>query len=657
MRKIKYWIALVLLVVATAIPESARANNFPTDEIEDFFGESLVFWYNPFETLEIPNRDSCGGYGDIQVSGDTFTEMIWSGLRSAGMTEIQAAAITGTLAQESGHNPFRHEQEFLNACSASALPNCAPGDTSVSCRCSDWNLMNNTDISYGVGILQFSGGRRTNLLRQLEERRSDLLPYMLDPFGVGSNRGLDEVDPSVITDMVGFQLRFMLDELEAAAANSSSNIMYAGPRAFLNQSPQDIDNRWCGGPMSDELGYYICAFQTFTRSCYWSSNGTGRGTPRCAAQHTTNSYLENVIGPHARQILAEFSGRSYTNMGTNAVDISSDGTIFVGDQRMHAVCEALGLSLCLAEAGAGAGWLSSNAAAAAALHSGGPIVVSLGIDHLGDAAAIASTINSLASGAWAGRRIVVAGVPAVDEAMATTVTNAEVQAFNDELSSGITADGVRYCDATISGFSTTDDGINLDTAGAELFYSTLVNTCGRGSNTHCPPGHLVSGGMSLAEAEALAERYNTDPEVLEFMQGRMLNPLPDCPSQDPRRNCSTFSRWFVENFTGVLHEGRVGDGWSVAQNIANQRGWQRGLTSEGAVPRAYSVFSYGDGTSGNNHTGIVVGVEGNSVIIIHAGYCQFGGRAEVMDWDTWSRNRPDLNFAYIPDDELNFGGW
>lgn len=76
-------------------------------------------------------------------------------------------------------------------------------------------------------------------------------------------------------------------------------------------------------------------------------------------------------------------------------------------------------------------------------------------------------------------------------------------------------------------------------------------------------------------------------------------------------NCVTFSQFFLNKFTseGQLHT--MGNGVDVVNNLA-----AKGVPT-GSKPKLYSVFSM-PGAGGFGHTGVVLGIHGDTIIVGHA---------------------------------------
>jgi hypothetical protein len=83
--------------------------------------------------------------GRAVISGNTAAEKIWSGLLSLGFTKEQAAGIMGNMQHESNNfNPVQHEGSQYQ-------------------KYWPMNLDGNPEIAYGLGLIQWSFGRRINM--------------------------------------------------------------------------------------------------------------------------------------------------------------------------------------------------------------------------------------------------------------------------------------------------------------------------------------------------------------------------------------------------------------------------------------------------------------------------------------------------------------
>lgn len=136
--------------------------------------------------------------GTAVIKGSTAKEKIWSGLTSVGFTEEQAAGIMGNMQNESGFNPVRHETKQKN--------NFWPYD-----------IENGTDHAYGIGLIQWSRGRRVNFLAYIKQQAPDLMHYFKEPdtYGmVGGDKFIEIVNNETdVNDLMSLSVTYLYDEI------------------------------------------------------------------------------------------------------------------------------------------------------------------------------------------------------------------------------------------------------------------------------------------------------------------------------------------------------------------------------------------------------------------------------------------------------------
>lgn len=173
-----------------------------------------------------------------------------------------------------------------------------------------------------------------------------------------------------------------------------------------------------------------------------------------------------------------------------------------------------------------------------------------------------------------------------------------------------------------------------------------------GSSVECNTGTLVSGGLTLKEAEAIVQPYiDKQNETLNQksnvdFDGVTLYYYDDCGST--LTNCVAFSRWFLAKYTNV-DRGLIPavDGGSYVSAMVNN-----GFEDGGHTPRAYAVFSSTAVSTGAGHTGVVLGVdEERGKIVIGEAACSGSGvsntgftGAKEYDLSTYQSN--SYTYAY-----------
>ncbi|MER6520110.1 phage tail tip lysozyme [Streptomyces sp. NPDC001553] len=158
---------------------------------------------------------------------------------------------------------------------------------------------------------------------------------------------------------------------------------------------------------------------------------------------------------------------------------------------------------------------------------------------------------------------------------------------------------------------------------------------------------LKDGGIAQEEAQALVDLFNT--EGGKFLDDRYgPGGGPGSCNGNHAMNCVSFSTYFVNKYT-TFQTYPVGDGKETAYTIARETGKQMSST-----PTAYSVGS-GPGSGPAGHTLVVLGVQGDKVILGEAGYCAFMGRVRIdsaarMASEGWKF--VDMSDSMLPSDKI-----
>ncbi|MGW5927728.1 phage tail tip lysozyme [Streptomyces anulatus] len=173
---------------------------------------------------------------------------------------------------------------------------------------------------------------------------------------------------------------------------------------------------------------------------------------------------------------------------------------------------------------------------------------------------------------------------------------------------------------------------------------TILGNC---TSTGGSSVSLRDGGMTQQEAQALVDLFNR--EGGKFLDDRYgPGGGPGSCNGNHAMNCVSFSTYFVNKYT-TFQTYPVGDGKETAYAIARESGQQMSST-----PTAYSVGS-GPGYGPAGHTLVVLGVQGDKVILGEAGYCAFMGRVRVgsaagMAAEGWKF--VNMSDAMLPSDKI-----
>lgn len=210
----------VLAILMTFLP-SVSAFGLSESQL-DAFAENNILFYDPGETI------SCFvGDGAASVSGETADEMMWTGLISVGFTEIQAAALLGNIASEGVGNPVKHEYETYRlfwtsgptTATTYAGRDIARTYTSTDYVDGHFDLGGNTKVSYGLGLVQWSFGRRAALYKSVQEKAPDLVQYFNDPGkynSLSADALIQEVGVEVARRLYGIEIEYIKQEIDSS---------------------------------------------------------------------------------------------------------------------------------------------------------------------------------------------------------------------------------------------------------------------------------------------------------------------------------------------------------------------------------------------------------------------------------------------------------
>lgn len=187
-----------LILVITALCLVLTMNNpvfakLP-DSLKGEYHQNKIYFYNKYKS-----RSVCAS-GSINIYGGAIEEKIWVGLTSF-MTDEQAAGVMGNMAHEGLFNPAMHEIALKNQHQ--------PG----------FDLGSNEDISYGIGLIQWSFGRRTRLVEYIKSVNSELMSYLEDynsysaDYSYNGAKFLELAGDDVTNSLISVELEFLKDEL------------------------------------------------------------------------------------------------------------------------------------------------------------------------------------------------------------------------------------------------------------------------------------------------------------------------------------------------------------------------------------------------------------------------------------------------------------
>ncbi len=260
-----------LIIVQLLLLQPAFAANQPDPAVLDYFSRNGIYYYNPSGNCET----TTGGGGTAIIKGNTAAEKVWSGLISLGFTEEQTAGIMGNMQHESNSfNPAQHEGSQYRKHWPMALDA-------------------NTDKSYGLGLIQWSGGRRVNLYNYVKEQAPDYLKYFNNPeqysmkngniYGLNGD-GFIQVAGSAGDQLFSLELTFLYNELKGHKSYSGifeQKTVYDSAKFFLEhvEIPQNPTIEHHMNRATDaEKWYNQFHGTTISNSTYSSTSNSVTGT-------------------------------------------------------------------------------------------------------------------------------------------------------------------------------------------------------------------------------------------------------------------------------------------------------------------------------------------------------------------------------------------
>ena len=290
MKKNSKIFGLILCLFSSAfavlfLSSSTVAATSKKDFIDNYSHNNIKF-YNPDECSNKSGASSPSSIGGkAVVSGSTAKEKIWSGLKSMGVTDEVAAGIMGNIQGESGFSPARYEDSFKGVWETF-----------------DWE--NDSAKAHGVGLIQWSGGRRVNLFKYTRGINS----YLVDEY-------LKKPGTYAALDGDSF--------IKAAKSEAEADALYSIELTFLIEE------------MKGESTYAQVFNETTVSGAAVSFSVNVEGCSTCTAtSDNTKARRDN-----AEAIFKEFSGKtsfgsgSAANTGGGTQAAASDGSnvTWIGD--------------------------------------------------------------------------------------------------------------------------------------------------------------------------------------------------------------------------------------------------------------------------------------------------------------------------------------
>lgn len=164
------------------------------------------------------------------------------------------------------------------------------------------------------------------------------------------------------------------------------------------------------------------------------------------------------------------------------------------------------------------------------------------------------------------------------------------------------------------------EGVSMPVSG-----SAVTDKCGGTADANF--AGLTDGGLTEEQAQQLVDLYNSEGH--QFLMNKYNGGGPGQCNGNYVQNCVSFSAYWYNKYT-TFDQYAPGNGVATARSLASMTG--KTVTR---TPTAYSVFS-GPGSGPAGHTGVVLSVQGDRILIGEAAYCAFEGRVRWLDKSQWS---------------------
>ncbi len=167
----------------------------------------------------------------------------------------------------------------------------------------------------------------------------------------------------------------------------------------------------------------------------------------------------------------------------------------------------------------------------------------------------------------------------------------------------------------------------------------------------CEEKEPEPGCLTLSEGQALMNKYRAfSPRWVDSnpMLGSYYGISRTTSCTSDLENCVAFVKYYVKEKTGVTMSS-LGNGSAVAGNLIS-RGWTNG----GHTPKPGAVFSTGNGSTicGGGvlcgHTGVVIGISGDSIYIAEAGCSKPFSWTGIHTYSLSKYSSRSFTYAYPP---------
>ena len=196
---------LLCLILAIPLLIATPANAFSDTSLRTF-SENSIYFYDGCN-----NANSSSSIGSTATaSGSTADEKIWSALKSLGLSDEISAGILGNIHNEGGASPVRREGCY------------------GTCPDDGYDWEHDSGSAKGLGLIQWSYGRRVNLIKHLRDKGAgDLVDkYILGNVekyaGLSGDEFIKAVDdPADANVLFALEIDFLIDEINKESTYQS----------------------------------------------------------------------------------------------------------------------------------------------------------------------------------------------------------------------------------------------------------------------------------------------------------------------------------------------------------------------------------------------------------------------------------------------------
>ena len=304
-------VTVALVMVVGVLPMQTYAELSEEDKF--IYGENGIYYYD-----EKGSKCGSGSYvgGPIVISGTNIKEKIWSGLTSF-LTEEQSAGVMGNMQSESNSfNPAQHEVDLMRKYQ--------PG----------FDLGANEDVSYGLGLIQWSFGRRVSMYHYVGDTDSNLLEFFNNydtyspDYSLNGDGFLELAGDEATNALLSLEIQFLKDELENTYTGLfNTTTVEEATRYFLESVEIPANPTLDAHP--ERLTQAEAIYAEFAGSSPSGSSGSS-GSGGCLTNSgALEEYVRKYVWPEYRKV----EGQNYTNRMPDYADAVNERKLagkFVG---------------------------------------------------------------------------------------------------------------------------------------------------------------------------------------------------------------------------------------------------------------------------------------------------------------------------------------